>query len=99
MPFMKSAIQHQKNSNTTRHTLYFDNFFNNYEPLVKSSGWKMRAIGTIRPYRSNGADASERTATPRVASGFMSQLPDIRFDGVNHIIATGPQGRCQKCNV
>ncbi|XP_003371324.1 conserved hypothetical protein [Trichinella spiralis] len=47
----------QENSNTTRHTLYFDNFFNNYEPLVKSSGWKMRAIGTIRPYRSNGADA------------------------------------------
>ncbi|XP_003376143.1 putative piggyBac transposable element-derived protein 3 [Trichinella spiralis] len=40
---------------------------------------------------------SERTATPRVASGFMSQLPDIRFDGVNHIIGTGPQGRCKVC--
>ncbi|KRY59497.1 hypothetical protein T03_16021 [Trichinella britovi] len=35
---------------------------------------------------------SERTATPRVASGFMSQLPDIRFDGENHILGTGPQG-------
>ncbi|KRY56115.1 PiggyBac transposable element-derived protein 3 [Trichinella britovi] len=40
---------------------------------------------------------SERTATPRVASGFMSQLPDIRFDGVNHIIGTGLQGRCKVC--
>ncbi|KAL1241589.1 PiggyBac transposable element-derived protein [Trichinella spiralis] len=42
---------------------------------------------------------SERTATPRVVSDFMSQLPDIRFDGVNHILGTGPQGRCKKCNV
>ncbi|KRX63892.1 PiggyBac transposable element-derived protein 3, partial [Trichinella sp. T9] len=40
---------------------------------------------------------SERTATPRVASGFMSQLPDIRFDGVNHILGTGLQGRCKVC--
>ncbi|XP_003378794.1 ribosome recycling factor [Trichinella spiralis] len=47
----------QENSNTTRHTLYFDNFLNNYEPLVKSSGLKMRAIGTILLCRSNGADA------------------------------------------
>ncbi|KRZ92971.1 PiggyBac transposable element-derived protein 3 [Trichinella sp. T8] len=39
---------------------------------------------------------SERAATPRVASGFMSQLPDIRFDGVNHILGTGPQGRCKE---
>ncbi|KRY11906.1 Calcium uptake protein 3, mitochondrial [Trichinella patagoniensis] len=38
---------------------------------------------------------SERTATPRAASGFMSQLPDIRFDGVNHILCTGPQRRCK----
>ncbi|KRX12543.1 PiggyBac transposable element-derived protein 3, partial [Trichinella nelsoni] len=53
---------------------------------------------------------SERTATPRAASGFMSQMSDIRFDGVNHILGTGPQGRykvckgntkfmCQNCNV
>ncbi|XP_003378737.1 putative piggyBac transposable element-derived protein 2 [Trichinella spiralis] len=210
----------QENSNTTRHTLYFDNFFNSYDLLVNLSGLKMRAIGTIRPYHSNGADAvmlpdkelmkqkrvpssriasnfltnrplrntqrrvkgqrievqmpnivrsyntgvggvdyldrlaaayrptirskkcywplfinavnivtvvawrihcfveerplshlkfrrqvvlsllqSERTATPRVVSDFMSQLPDIRFDGVNHILGTGPQGRCKKCNV
>ncbi|KRX46022.1 PiggyBac transposable element-derived protein 3 [Trichinella sp. T6] len=40
---------------------------------------------------------SERTATPSVASGFMSQLPDIRFDGVNHILGTGPQGPCKVC--
>ncbi|KRY51529.1 Brix domain-containing protein F44G4.1 [Trichinella britovi] len=40
---------------------------------------------------------SERTATPRVASGFMSQLPDIRFDGVNYIFGTGPQGCCKVC--
>ncbi|KRY55775.1 Calcium uptake protein 3, mitochondrial [Trichinella britovi] len=124
----------QENSNTTRHTLYFDNFFNSYDLLVMLSELEMRAIGTIRPYRSNGADAvmlpdkdlmkqnrsafgfrkerphshlelrrqvvlsllqSERTATPRVASGFMSQLPDIRFDGVNHILCTGPQRRCK----
>ncbi|XP_003378155.1 conserved hypothetical protein [Trichinella spiralis] len=39
----------------------------------------------------------EGTATPRVASGFMSQLPDIRFDGVDHILGTGPQGRCKVC--
>ncbi|KRZ60175.1 Brix domain-containing protein F44G4.1 [Trichinella nativa] len=31
----------KENSNTTRRTLYFDNFFNNYELLVKSSGLKM----------------------------------------------------------
>ncbi|KRZ65936.1 PiggyBac transposable element-derived protein 3 [Trichinella papuae] len=47
----------QENSKTTRHTLYFDNFFNSYQLLVKLVGLKMRAIGTIRPYRSNGADA------------------------------------------
>ncbi|KRX48115.1 hypothetical protein T05_9055 [Trichinella murrelli] len=47
----------KENSNTTRRTLYFDNFFNNYDLLVMSSGLKMRAIGTIRPCRSNGADA------------------------------------------
>ncbi|KAL1238110.1 Protein translocase subunit SecA [Trichinella spiralis] len=62
VPFNTTVIRNivdiiQENSNTTRHTLYFDNFFNNYEPLVKSSGLKMRAIGTIRPYHSNGADA------------------------------------------
>ncbi|KRY10351.1 PiggyBac transposable element-derived protein 3 [Trichinella patagoniensis] len=226
----------QETSNTTRHTLYFDNFFNSYDLLVMLSELKMRAIGTIRPYRSNGADAvmlpdkelmkqkrgafdfrsdgnvyiakwhdnsivriasnfmthsplrntqrrvkgqrievkvpnivrsyntgmggvdlldklaaayrptirskkwywplfinavnvatvaawrihcfveerplshlefrrqvvlsllqSERAATPRAASGSMSQLPDIRFDGVNHILGTGPQGRCKVC--
>ncbi|KRX76407.1 PiggyBac transposable element-derived protein 2 [Trichinella sp. T6] len=144
----------QENSNTTRHTLYFDNFFNSYDLLVMLSELKMRAIGTIRPYRSNGVDAtaycvssnnkkqkwywplfinavniatvaawrihcfveerpychlelrrqavlnllqSERTATPRAVSGFMSQLPDIRFDGVNHILCTGPQRRCKVC--
>ncbi|KRZ01228.1 PiggyBac transposable element-derived protein 3 [Trichinella zimbabwensis] len=38
---------------------------------------------------------SERTAPPRAASGLMSQLPDIRFDGANHILGTGPQGRCK----
>ncbi|KRY57229.1 PiggyBac transposable element-derived protein 2 [Trichinella britovi] len=47
----------QETSNTTRHTLYFDNFFNSYDLLVMLSELKMRAIGTIRPYRSNGADA------------------------------------------
>ncbi|KRX18777.1 PiggyBac transposable element-derived protein 2 [Trichinella nelsoni] len=46
-----------ENSNTTRHTLHFDNFFNSYDLLVMLSELKMRAIGTIRPYRSNGADA------------------------------------------
>ncbi|KRZ49798.1 PiggyBac transposable element-derived protein 3 [Trichinella nativa] len=40
---------------------------------------------------------SERAATPRAASDSMSQLPDIRFDGVNHILGTGPQGRCKVC--
>ncbi|KRZ05321.1 PiggyBac transposable element-derived protein 3 [Trichinella zimbabwensis] len=40
---------------------------------------------------------SERAAPPRVASGSMSQLPDIRFDGANHILGTGPQGRCKVC--
>ncbi|KRY60324.1 PiggyBac transposable element-derived protein 2, partial [Trichinella britovi] len=118
----------QETSNTTRHTLYFDNFFNSYDLLVMLSELKMRAIGTIRPYRSNGADAvmlpdkdlmkqkreerplsylefprqvvlsllqSERTATPRVASGSMPQFHDIRLDGVNHILGTGPQGRCK----
>ncbi|KRZ51629.1 PiggyBac transposable element-derived protein 3 [Trichinella nativa] len=44
----------QENSNTTRHTLYFDNFFNSYDLLVMLSELKMRAIGTIR---SNGVDA------------------------------------------
>ncbi|KRX75179.1 PiggyBac transposable element-derived protein 3 [Trichinella sp. T6] len=226
----------QETSNTTRHTLYFDNFFNSYDLLVMLSELKMRAIGTIRPYRSNGAGAvmlpdkelmkqkrgafdfrsdgnvyiakwhdnsivriasnfmthsplrntqrrvkgqrievkvpnivrsyntgmggvdlldklaaayrptirskkwywplfinavnvatvaawrihcfveerplshlefrrqvvlsllqSEPAATPRAASGSMSQLPDIRFDGVNHILGTGPQGRCKVC--
>ncbi|KRX22247.1 Calcium uptake protein 3, mitochondrial [Trichinella nelsoni] len=48
----------QESSNTTRHTLYFDNFFNSYDLLVNLSGLKMRAIGTIRPYRRNGADAT-----------------------------------------
>ncbi|KRZ92876.1 PiggyBac transposable element-derived protein 2 [Trichinella sp. T8] len=47
----------QETSNTTRYTLYFDNFFNSYDLLVMLSELKMRAIGTIRPYRSNGADA------------------------------------------
>ncbi|XP_003373157.1 death-associated protein 1 [Trichinella spiralis] len=56
-PWLPMSFDVQENSNTTRHTLYFDNFFNNYEPLVKSSGLKMRAIGTIRLCRSNGADA------------------------------------------
>ncbi|KRX67486.1 Calcium uptake protein 3, mitochondrial [Trichinella sp. T9] len=169
----------QENSNTTRHTLYFDNFFNSYDLLVMLSELKMRAIGTIRPYRSNGVDAvmlpdkdlmkqnrtfidpkrsisttlatpdldrlptayrptirrkkwywplfinavniatvaawrihcfveerphshlelrrqavlsllqSERTATPRAASGFMSQLTDIRFDGISDYTKDG----------
>ncbi|KRX30512.1 PiggyBac transposable element-derived protein 2, partial [Trichinella murrelli] len=39
----------QETSNTTRHTFY--------DLLVMLSELKMRAIGTIRPYRSNGADA------------------------------------------
>ncbi|KRZ60188.1 PiggyBac transposable element-derived protein 3 [Trichinella nativa] len=39
----------------------------------------------------------ERIATPRVASGFMSQLPDTRFDGVNCIFGTGPQECCKVC--
>ncbi|XP_003368022.1 putative piggyBac transposable element-derived protein 1 [Trichinella spiralis] len=62
VPFSTRVISNivdiiQEYSNTKRHTLYFDNFFNNYELLVKSSGLKMRAIGTTRPCRSNGADA------------------------------------------
>ncbi|KRZ65939.1 PiggyBac transposable element-derived protein 3 [Trichinella papuae] len=40
---------------------------------------------------------SERTAPPRALSGLMSQLPDIRFDGANHILGTGPQGHCKVC--
>ncbi|KRY09228.1 PiggyBac transposable element-derived protein 3 [Trichinella patagoniensis] len=32
----------------------------------------------------------ERTATPRAVSDSMSQLPNIRFDGVNNIRGTGP---------
>ncbi|XP_003381487.1 conserved hypothetical protein [Trichinella spiralis] len=47
----------QETSNTTRHALYFDSFFNSYDLLVMLSELKMRAIGTIRPYRSKGADA------------------------------------------
>ncbi|KRY20900.1 PiggyBac transposable element-derived protein 3 [Trichinella patagoniensis] len=35
---------------------------------------------------------SERTATPRAASGSMTQLPDKRFDAVNYILGTEPQG-------
>ncbi|KRX24184.1 PiggyBac transposable element-derived protein 3 [Trichinella nelsoni] len=40
---------------------------------------------------------SERTAPGRAASGFMSQWCDIRFDGVNHSLGRGPQGRCKLC--
>ncbi|KRY34771.1 hypothetical protein T01_3793 [Trichinella spiralis] len=41
VPFSTRVISNivdiiQENSNTTRHTLYFDNFFNNYEPLVNT---------------------------------------------------------------
>ncbi|KAL1245580.1 Protein translocase subunit SecA [Trichinella spiralis] len=62
VPFSTRVISNmvdiiQENSNTTIHTLYFGNLFNKYELLVKLSGLKIRAIGTIRPYRSNGADA------------------------------------------
>ncbi|KRX34925.1 PiggyBac transposable element-derived protein 3 [Trichinella murrelli] len=44
-----------------------------------------------------GFQRSERISSPRVASGLMSQLADIQFDGVNHIRRTGPQGRCKEC--
>ncbi|KRY03082.1 hypothetical protein T12_10273, partial [Trichinella patagoniensis] len=62
VPFSTRVISNmvdiiQENCNTTRLTFYFDNFFNNYDLLVMLSELKMRAIGTIRPYRSNGADA------------------------------------------
>ncbi|KRY33377.1 hypothetical protein T01_13579 [Trichinella spiralis] len=44
-----------------------------------------------------GFQRSERISSPRAASGLMSQLPDIQFDGVNHIRGTGPQGCCKEC--
>ncbi|KRZ78204.1 hypothetical protein T08_3911, partial [Trichinella sp. T8] len=62
VPFSTRVISNmvdiiQENCSTTRLTFYFDNFFNNYDLLVMLSELKMRAIGTIRPYRSNGAGA------------------------------------------
>ncbi|KRY59530.1 PiggyBac transposable element-derived protein 2 [Trichinella britovi] len=62
VPFSTKVISNmvdiiQENCNTTRLTFYFDNLFNNYDLMVMLSELKMRAIGTIRPYRSNGADA------------------------------------------
>ncbi|KRZ49806.1 PiggyBac transposable element-derived protein 2 [Trichinella nativa] len=62
VPFSTRVISNmvdiiQEICSTTRLTFYFDNFFNNYDLLVMLSELKMRAIGTIRPYRSNGAGA------------------------------------------
>ncbi|KRY12522.1 hypothetical protein T12_458, partial [Trichinella patagoniensis] len=47
--------------------------------------------------RSHSPLRSERISSPRAASGLMSQLPDIQFDGVSHIRGTGPQARCKEC--
>ncbi|KRY08343.1 PiggyBac transposable element-derived protein 3 [Trichinella patagoniensis] len=44
-----------------------------------------------------GFQQSERISSPRAASGLMSQLPDIQFDGVSHIRGAGPQARCKEC--
>ncbi|KRY24958.1 hypothetical protein T01_2746, partial [Trichinella spiralis] len=55
--------------------------------LVKSSGLKMRAIGTIRPYRSNGADANRQQLPDAQAVAqyaTMSERPTNRSTNAEH---------------
>ncbi|KRZ71345.1 PiggyBac transposable element-derived protein 3 [Trichinella papuae] len=42
-------------------------------------------------------DRQEERTRARLPAGELSQLPDIRYDGINHTLGTATQGRCRVC--
>ncbi|KRX34931.1 PiggyBac transposable element-derived protein 3 [Trichinella murrelli] len=52
--------------------------------------------GILLPFCPQHATAKSM-CPPKAEAGFLSQCPEIRFDGVNHILCTGPKGRCEVC--
>ncbi|KRY45153.1 PiggyBac transposable element-derived protein 3 [Trichinella britovi] len=52
--------------------------------------------GILLPFCPQLATAKSM-CPPKAEASFLSQCPEIRFDGVNHILCTGPKGRCEVC--
>ncbi|KRX53348.1 hypothetical protein T09_7720, partial [Trichinella sp. T9] len=50
--------------------------------------------GILLPFCPQLATAKSM-CPPKAEAGFLSQCPEIRFDGANHILCTGPKGRCE----
>ncbi|KAL1242109.1 Chimeric ERCC6-PGBD3 protein [Trichinella spiralis] len=98
----------QENSRTIRQTLskkWYWPLFVRAVNVATVAAWQIHCFIDERShsplvFRRQGLvgfQRSERISSPRAASGLMSQLPDIQFDGVNHIRGTGPQGCCKEC--
>ncbi|KRX69089.1 hypothetical protein T06_13211 [Trichinella sp. T6] len=50
--------------------------------------------GILLPFCPQLATAKSM-CPPKAEASFLSQCPEIRIDDVNHILCTGPKGRCE----
>ncbi|KRY23554.1 PiggyBac transposable element-derived protein 2 [Trichinella patagoniensis] len=73
------------------------NIVRSYNTSMGRIGLLDKLAGAYRP--TIRCKESEGTATPRAASGSMTQLPDKRFDAVNYILGTEPQGPSKLLNM